>query len=416
MGNLSRSKKLKVIWISFVILFLAFTSPPSAQSQDSIVRLILFYSPTCPHCHDVITQTLPPLIDSYGGTSETRYIPPTAGEEAAGPSLIGMYGEKLEILYINTLTEVGSDLYWEAVERYQIPQGGQVVPLMIINDVVLTGGSEIPAKFSEQVDAGLSAGGYDWPNFPGLEAAMDNLVDLPDEETQPAESATDEPAPDQSSVTPIDTAEATVPEDLPAIPPLIPELSILDKIKLDPLGNGIAILTLFGMVLMLGYVGLAKHSYAEQAERSKLSVLIPILSFLGFLIAGYLTYVEASGNLAVCGPIGDCNTVQQSQYSRLFGLIPVGLLGLIGYIAISITWFFARSSTRKIADWAGASLFVMTTLGILFSIYLTFLEPFVIGATCAWCISSAVIMTLLFWLTKDAGLAALSHVRGKDDS
>ena len=40
----------------------------------------------------------------------------------------------------------------------------------------------------------------------------------------------------------------------------------------------------------------------------------------------------------------------------------------------------------------------MTAGGVLFSIYLTFLEPFVIGATCAWCLSSAVIMTLLLLL------------------
>jgi uncharacterized membrane protein len=35
----------------------------------------------------------------------------------------------------------------------------------------------------------------------------------------------------------------------------------------------------------------------------------------------------------------------------------------------------------------------------LFSIYLTALEPFVIGATCAWCLSSAVIVTLLLMLS-----------------
>ena len=37
----------------------------------------------------------------------------------------------------------------------------------------------------------------------------------------------------------------------------------------------------------------------------------------------------------------------------------------------------------------------MTFGGTLFSIYLTFLEPFVIGAVCAWCLTSAVVMTLL---------------------
>ena len=37
----------------------------------------------------------------------------------------------------------------------------------------------------------------------------------------------------------------------------------------------------------------------------------------------------------------------------------------------------------------------MILFGMSFSIYLTFLEPFVIGATCMWCLSSAVIMLLL---------------------
>jgi uncharacterized membrane protein len=40
----------------------------------------------------------------------------------------------------------------------------------------------------------------------------------------------------------------------------------------------------------------------------------------------------------------------------------------------------------------------LSTFGIGFSIYLTFLEPFVIGATCIWCIISAAIMTVLFQL------------------
>jgi hypothetical protein len=43
---------------------------------------------------------------------------------------------------------------------------------------------------------------------------------------------------------------------------------------------------------------------------------------------------------------------------------------------------------------AARALLGMTTFGTLFSIYLTFLEPLVIGATCAWCLSSANINTL----------------------
>jgi uncharacterized membrane protein len=49
----------------------------------------------------------------------------------------------------------------------------------------------------------------------------------------------------------------------------------------------------------------------------------------------------------------------------------------------------------------------MTLFGTLFSIYLTFLEPFVIGATCAWCLASAVIMTALLWLAATPGRLAV---------
>jgi uncharacterized membrane protein len=40
-------------------------------------------------------------------------------------------------------------------------------------------------------------------------------------------------------------------------------------------------------------------------------------------------------------------------------------------------------------------LVMMALFGVVFSIYLTFLEPFVIGATCMWCLSSVVIMTAI---------------------
>jgi uncharacterized membrane protein len=50
-------------------------------------------------------------------------------------------------------------------------------------------------------------------------------------------------------------------------------------------------------------------------------------------------------------------------------------------------------------------LWAATLLGTLFSVFLTFLEPFVIGATCAWCVTSALVMTLLLLLATPAALA-----------
>jgi uncharacterized membrane protein len=50
----------------------------------------------------------------------------------------------------------------------------------------------------------------------------------------------------------------------------------------------------------------------------------------------------------------------------------------------------------------------MCVFGTLFSIYLTFLEPFVIGATCMWCISSAVLMIILLLASTPGAQQALA--------
>ena len=56
----------------------------------------------------------------------------------------------------------------------------------------------------------------------------------------------------------------------------------------------------------------------------------------------------------------------------------------------------------------------MTVFGVLFSIYLTYLEPFVIGAVCAWCLTSAVVMTLLLLVSVETAVPHLAKVRYGD--
>jgi uncharacterized membrane protein len=139
-----------------------------------------------------------------------------------------------------------------------------------------------------------------------------------------------------------------------------------------------------------------------------------VLSIAGLAVASYLAYVETKQVQAVCGPVGDCNSVQQSEYALLIGLIPIGVLGVLGYLAILATWGIHRLSPGRIGQWAGWAIWTMTAGGVLFSIYLTFLEPFVIGATCAWCLSSAVIMTLLLLLTTRHVSGAQAWLRRSD--
>jgi uncharacterized membrane protein len=138
---------------------------------------------------------------------------------------------------------------------------------------------------------------------------------------------------------------------------------------------------------------------------------VPVIAVLGIVVAAYLTYVETADAEAVCGPVGDCNTVQQSEYAELFGVIPIGLLGLVGYAVVLVAWLVARAEHDPVSDWARVALLAGTVAGVGFSIYLTFLEPFVIGATCAWCLTSAVVITVLMWLAAGPGIDALRRLR-----
>jgi uncharacterized membrane protein len=115
----------------------------------------------------------------------------------------------------------------------------------------------------------------------------------------------------------------------------------------------------------------------------------------------------------VCGPVGDCNTVQSSPYAKLFGILPVGILGLLGYVGILGAWLVARYAGEDVADLARLAMFGMALFGVLFTIYLTYLELFVIHAVCIWCLSSAVLITLLMLFSLGPALSSFSA--GEDE-
>lgn len=141
---------------------------------------------------------------------------------------------------------------------------------------------------------------------------------------------------------------------------------------------------------------------------------IPLLALVGLGVAGYLAYVETQLVEAVCGPVGDCNSVQSSPYARLFGVLPIGILGMGGYMAILAAWAWGHSRQDAWADNAPLAIFGVSFIGVLFSLYLTYLEPFVIRAVCMWCISSAVVITLLLLFSLQHMLVVLNLVEEYD--
>jgi uncharacterized membrane protein len=115
--------------------------------------------------------------------------------------------------------------------------------------------------------------------------------------------------------------------------------------------------------------------------------VIAVLAVVGLGIAGYLTYVHYAGVHVLCAASGGCETVQTSSYSKLAG-VPVPVLGLIGYAGILVSLFVPGDSGRLAT--AGLAL-----VGFGFSVYLTYLEVFVIKAICQWCVGSAALLTAI---------------------
>jgi uncharacterized membrane protein len=109
-------------------------------------------------------------------------------------------------------------------------------------------------------------------------------------------------------------------------------------------------------------------------------------------VAGYLTYIHYAGIKPLCGKGGGgCEIVQTSEYSKLAG-VPVALIGLIGYVAILASLLVPENETSRLAT------VMFTVVGFGFSAYLTYRELFSIHHICEWCVSSAVLVTVLMCL------------------
>ncbi|HSA55214.1 MAG TPA: vitamin K epoxide reductase family protein [Gemmatimonadaceae bacterium] len=127
-------------------------------------------------------------------------------------------------------------------------------------------------------------------------------------------------------------------------------------------------------------------------------MLIAALAFAGVFLAIYLTLYKmgAIGQLA-CS-VGDCETVNLSRWSRFLGL-PVAAWGAGFYVVLFAVAM--AGTTERFADtpWVSTALLALTSWGVIFSAWLTYLELFVIHAICMWCVVSAVLVTVLFVLS-----------------
>lgn len=427
----------------------AFTNYDEAQAQP-VVHAILFWMNGCPHCHEVLDNVLPPLQEKYGAqldmllvevigmddvnrlyeiaatygfrrdqvavpfliigdqvligsqqipaelpdlidtylaqggvdmpsipnlsdfltqaTATPLAVPITTGvvvrailfttvdcpkcqlevSTALGP-LQEEYGDQFEVRTLDIVTGEDVEYLYQVAKSYGTPRDQVDLPLIVIGEHMLVG-EQMANELPDLVGSYLSTGGVDWP------AITERPTPVP-QQASPAP----QPEPVRSS------------------------------------GFTLAIVIMAGMVAVLLYSLIAFWQGNVFSLPAWADWLIPALIVTGMGVAGYLSYIETQSVPAVCGPVGDCNAVQQSRYAKLFDVLPVGVLGLLGYTALLAAWL-VRRFMPALEKPASIGFFGMAIFAVIFSLYLTYLEPFVIKAVCLWCLSSAVIATLLLLL------------------
>jgi uncharacterized membrane protein len=353
------------IIITTLIFMLLSTATPVLAQTSPIVQAVFFFNPDCDNCHQVITKDLPPLQAQYGA--------------------------RLEILNIDTSQPEGLQLYQAMYRHFQLPNDRLGTPAIVIGTTVLVGADEIPAKLSGLIETSLANGGVSWPEIPGLDTFVAT-----------AQKSTPYPGPivyHQVYPQPIGQSSEIFPSGDPST-----WERFSSNFQKDPLANGLAVVVLVGMMIsfLVVLIHLIRSVLSEVPSRLSIRLpgwLIPVLLVIGLGIAVYLTFIEVGKKPAICGPLGNCNQVQTSKYAKLFGFLPIGVLGLVGYATLLVAWGVQKLGPKGLRNFSTIALWGMSLFGVAFSIYLTFLEPFVIGATCMWCISSALVMTALLWLT-----------------
>lgn len=269
--------------------------------------------------------------------------------------------DTLRLVTIDTSTPEGSALLEQVWSTLDVPRSRRGVPTILLGDELLVGAREIPERLPGLFREAQAAGGLGLPSLPGLEE----------------HAASSRPS-------------------------RVQEPSVLGRVQNDVPGNYVAI-ALMAILIVLALASIPPGRWQEDlSARTPRSIKI-LVAAVGLGAALYLSWGETTQQDLVCGPIGQCNVVQHSDMAMLWGLGPLAVMGAIGYAIILGIYLFGWFGPERLARWTPAVLLLLSGPGFLFSILLTFWQPFVIGATCTWCLISAITMTLTCLLSLGPG-------------
>lgn len=155
---MSRHGGILVRVLLILCIMLVAAAQVSAQ-DDPVVYGVLFYSPSCPHCHTVINE----------------HVSLWQAE----------FADSFVLLYANVAEPPDLDLFYATCETLQVENCGGV-PMLVIGETVMIGSVAIPNGTPDLVRAGLAHGGIGLPPVPGMQAVYDAYIAQQPASTLPA--------------------------------------------------------------------------------------------------------------------------------------------------------------------------------------------------------------------------------------
>jgi uncharacterized membrane protein len=348
----------------FFLVFLAVAALAAGAAEPGNsapeVRALLFYDPGTTQSRDFFAFYLPGLTERWG--------------------------PRLQIAGVDTSRPAGAAVYSAGASRWALPPAKDGTPVVLVGDRALVGLPQIAKGLGDDVE-GLAGDplAANWPSVPGLDALLPEAI-------QAIGARVARQGAPQAKETPrLGDAPSTAHSGAAR----------------DSIANTLAVVVLIGMVAAFVHA-LIRLRHRRARPGIQAVWLLPVALLAGLGISGYTAYTALAQIPLACGPIGSCADVQASEYAKIFG-VPLGVLGIVGYLLILVAWLLARRRSPRSRNWYWAA-WAIALFGVLFSLRLTALEPFVIGATCVWCLGSAICMTLVFWLL--SGLAGTKDPAG----
>lgn len=137
----------------------------------------------------------------------------------------------------------------------------------------------------------------------------------------------------------------------------------------------------------------------QSTFRLDLRMILLALVVVGLGVSGYLSYIKLSNAEVICTDAGsfNCGVVENSDYATLGGVY-LGYLGFAAYIIIG-GLLLLENRIAFLREYAPMLVLVMVFFGWIFSMWLVYVQGFILEAWCMWCLMHEVNITVMLVLS-----------------